>query len=396
MQMQTRRRERGAVSIFIVIFSAILIITIAVGFVQLMLRGQQQATNSDLSRSALDSAYAGVDDAKRALVIYRQQCMGASRPLSCEALQRALYAHDECDTMQQAGISGKPGDSEVVIEQQEGDEVLQQAYTCVKVTMDTSDYLGTLPVGASRLIPLKGVSSFDEVVVEWYSQEDLQTYADDVSSGGVGINLSSNEMLPMLSSWPVNRPALVRAQLIQFGGTFLLSDFDKREDGSSNAHTLFMLPSEVGRSALSFADDARQSPSSGALQRVACNKDFTSVSEERYACRATIKLPQAVGVDGNDRTAFLRLNGIYQEGANFRVSLQQAGVPVLFSNVQPEVDSTGRANDLFRRVISRIELDSNTFPYIDAAVEVTGGSGVCKTFLVTDRTEDFVRGSCGE
>ena len=201
--------------------------------------------------------------------------------------------------------------------------------------------------------------------------------------------------LPPLKEWLPNRPALLRAQLIQFGANFKLSDFDKNEDGSSNAHTVFLNPSEVGREELSFSDDVRMSSTTGSLQQIACDRNFSTATVDRlYACKATISLPNAVGQSDLKRTAYLRLDGIYNDNTSFRVQLKKDTTPVTFSSVQPIVDSTGRANDLFRRVQSRVEIDNSTFPFPQSSIDLTGN--LCKTFLVTDKQEDFSPGLCSE
>ena len=69
-----RTHEAGGVSLFVVIFTAILITIITVGFTRFVIGYQQQTQRNDLSARAYNSALAGVEDAKRVLVAYTKEC----------------------------------------------------------------------------------------------------------------------------------------------------------------------------------------------------------------------------------------------------------------------------------------------------------------------------------
>ena len=82
--------------------------------------------------------------------------------------------------------------------------------------------------------------------------------------------------------------------------------------------------------------------------------------------------------------AFLRLTPIYNR-ASFKIELLNNGKVVNFNGVQPSVDSTGRANDQFRRVQSRIEFSDPNFPVPDFSVQTEDqAKPVCKNFWVTN------------
>jgi hypothetical protein len=389
------RKDRGAVSLFVVIFAALLITTITITFVRLMVQNQQQAIANDLSKSALDSAFAGVEDAKRAIVTLRNRCTGnAAGSAECVNLARALNDSSLCDSMQQAGIAGSPGDKEVLVKQNEGDELLLQAYTCVKVQMNTPDFIGSVTPNASRLIPLRSSGPFNQVTVEWFSQKDLQTSLGETNPSNAPVDLSLDDKLQKLADWPKNRPPVLRVQLIQFGDSFNLSDFNSSSNGQADNQALFLIPSKVGRNNASFADDVRQSHISASLEQIRCDQTFSSSSNNgQYACSATITLPDPIGGNSTNRRAYLRLSEIYNSNTTFRITMaNNAATPVFFNGVQPLIDSTGRANDLFRRVRSRVELDASAVVPVEAAVDITGS--LCKTFLVTDKPEDFTPGNC--
>jgi Tfp pilus assembly protein PilX len=379
--MNKKGQEYGAISLFIVIFTTLLVTVITISFVRIMLSDQRQATAADLSQSAYDSAQAGVEDAKRALLYYQSEC-AKSGAKCADAL--TLIGSTVCNAAL-THVVGDVSGQEVLVKKDDTDNALQQAYTCVKINLQTDDYIGVLDQDESKLIPLVGTEPFDEIYLEWFSSKDLQgqnTKAD--------IPVFSAEAPPPLlsqSDWTSaatpNRPPIMRAQLMQFSSDegFVLSDFDGNESaaGKSNTNTLFLYPSTVIDTEKFFVSNTRKVATSPT--QISCNPDLGSGG---YACSVSIKLPEPI--NGGGRTAYLRLSALYKK-TNYRLTLLKSGIKVNFNGVQPEIDSTGRANDLFRRVRSRVELGNAAFPYPDAAVDITGD--FCKDFLITDKTTNY-------
>lgn len=387
MAMTGLRREHGAVSLFIVVFTALLMTVLTVSFVQLMVKDQQQATRSDLSQSAYDSAQAGVEDAKR-LLLLNQACENdsAGPGVNCAQVAAALSPEvggdqTACDTLAQSGLVAETND-ETLIQQNAGDAALDQAYTCVKIAVNTKDYLGELEANESMVIPLRADQPFTSIELSWFSDKDISSQTNDPTVGfpSTGTNVS----LPRPgNNWAFNYPALMRAQIIQTGSSFKLSDFnDNAGGGRSNTNTLFLYPSQAGATTKSFAIDARQT-AAGAPQPIQC-KD--SLAGGGYACTVRLNLLAPINGSINNRNAYLHLGALYNK-AHFQVKLlSSAGEEVKFANVQPEVDSTGRANDLFRRVLSRVELRGE-FTYPDAELDIDGD--LCKNFTVTDAASGY-------
>jgi Tfp pilus assembly protein PilX len=378
-----QEKQAGAVSLFVVIFAALLMTVVTVSFVQFMLRDQQQATTNDLSQSANDAALAGVEDAKR-LLLLDQSCRDGTAAVSvnCTNIQNALAPlpgtnETDCNPLVAAGLVGQTND-ETIVQRSVGDNAakLDQAYTCVKVIVNTEDYKKKLDKDQSILVPITGAGTFDRVEVSWFSRSDVEKTTDSTTVGfpTTGADVS----LPRVGTkWQLNYPPLLRTQLIQLGGSFSLTDFNDSQPGNkSDANTLFLYPSAAGTENKDFALDARKSPTN-TPQQVRCDDDFL---DAEYVCKATIMLPSPI--DGNvaNRNAFLRLTALYN-GAHFKVKLKNGSDDVRFDRVQPEVDATGRANDIFRRVKARVELKGD-FIYPEAALDIIGD--LCKNFTVTD------------
>jgi Tfp pilus assembly protein PilX len=380
---EKNNKQKGAASLLIVIFTALIVVIITVGFIRQMLSDQQQATVNDLSQSAFDSAQAGVEDAKRAVIRYQNICNTGTYVECQQAYDNVVK--NECNyangQLSDVFAVKNPTTKEVKVQTGTSNN-LDQAYTCVKILLDTADYVGQLKQDESKMIPLIGASGFDTVRVEWFNSLDLQ------GSGALVVNVpAATNPAPLLAqnSWTstssLNRPAIMRTQLMQFAASgFTLSDFDNNTANASNS-TMFLYPSSInGVPATGFSSLARRT----ATVKPTNTLCTASIGGGGYSCKADIKLSFAVGA--GDRTAYLNLKSLYKK-SHYRVTLLSGTNPVLFHAVQPSVDSTGRANDFYRRVSSRIELGDVSFPYPEAAVDLTGN--FCKNFIVTDKPSEY-------
>lgn len=385
-------KQSGSVSLFIVVFAALLITVVSIGFVSVMIQDQQQASTTDLSQSAYDSAQAGVEDAKRALLRYQSICDSGGDCLAAQSKIDSATSpkcNASVETLDDVKSAASPN-GEVQV-QTGGSNALDQAYTCVKINLNTTDYLGTLSANSFNTIPLKSISPFDTVQIQWFNSSDLN------SNTNFDVNLQNpvkGAQLLAQNSWLPNRPSIIRTQLIQFGSNgFTLNDFDNKNALSeSDTNSLFLYPSgNTGVASptvntFAFSNrDIRKTPTGSPLLTT-CSGNLTSGG---YACNVKLTLPTPI--NGGDRTAFLRLGAIYNK-TNFRVTLYNGATPVMFNGVQPAVDSTGRANDLFRRVQARVELIDTNFPYPVGAIDISGS--LCKSFIITDSSSDYSAGNC--
>jgi hypothetical protein len=367
----------GAVSLFSVVFAVLLMSVVTISFVRIMVDDRSRASDADLSQSAYDSAQAGVEDAKRALIWCKTN-----------STQCTVAGYDKCNAVILKSGVVKVGASSSEIKVQSvasTDAALDQAYTCVTIEKDTEDYKGQLTANESAVIPLIANKAFNSVTIEWFNRDDVES-----KSGTVDTPSTATQPLLDKASWTPNRPSIMRTQFMQTGSGFKLSDFDSTTDsGQSNANTLFLYPQQAGYTAADMTTyDIRQDSTGKSSPDSASNTPIparckTSVVTGGYACKMTLNLPAPVG-GGGIQVANLRLTAFYN-ATHYRVTLGDgsADAPKFFG-VQANVDSTGRASDLYRRIESRVDLYDTSFPYPEAAVDVA--NSFCKNFGVTDKS----------
>ena len=118
---------------------------------------------------------------------------------------------------------------------------------------------------------------------------------------------------------------------------------------------------------------------SNSVSPVVCSSNYAN---NGFSCSVTLDLADDQVIStGASNNALLRIDSLYK-GANVRVTLHsQDGAEIKFDNVQPVVDSTGRASTLFRRVEARLRTGTD-FPYPSYVADVQ--NNLCKNFSVDD------------
>ena len=382
-------RQAGAVSLFVVVFAAMLLTVVTVSFVRTMVQDQMQASAQDLSQSAYDSAQAGVQDAIRAVLQYVNACNDSEQATRCSEIRQTIPNWNNCNAALGTVSGIQVTNGEVAIQQlnsSDADASLDQAYTCVKVNMDVDNVLGQLQMNQTKIIPLVSLGDFSSLRLNWYSRDDV----NDPNNPPTSLTfpqLNGSNGLVSSDVWNKtnNVPPMIRAQIIILDEDgFTLNDFNTTE-GSS---TVFLYPATSGTQSVDFP--ARLSASAAQPIASAC---LSSIPSGGYACGVDLKLPESAG-GGTKKVAYLQIEPLYAS-TSFEVVLKKDGADgPSFNGVQVEIDSTGRANDLFRRVSTRVDLMNNSFPFPASSLNVSAGN-FCKNFAVTNSTDDYAAINAG-
>lgn len=379
--MTNKSDERGFVSLFTVVFFMLLITIITVGFLRIMAAEQRQALDNDLTASAEAAAQSGIEDAKRAILKYNSLANGD--PLK-SALQtaltssscNALFTNTTVSTALNLNNNGS-------INNQAG---LNEYYTCLSVNLNTPDYVGSASAGKSEFVPLvaEGGQQFEQVLVSWHLASQTVGNEGDGQPSAYAPGTTLPQVTGSASSWSnQGYPAYLRVELYGYpNGNFNRSKMDDL------THSVFLIPNASSNAAavssatpvnFGTVDPRGFDQTKINLVGVKCTGTPPNIPTGTYACTARLELP--TGQPSTSNNYYLRVTPLYGS-THFKLQMfHNSSTVVNFSGVEPVVDSTGRASDVFRRIQSRIRLDNLTnLPEYSAE---TAGD-ICKTMQVSD------------
>jgi len=426
------RTRKGAASFYIVAFSTLILVVMAISFAMVIISEISRTSNDDLSQSAYDSAMAGVEDAKVAYANYRrcvelgfsatQPTGNGNTPTCGEIMWWMEKEHANCYmTGHILGRLNKNEDDEVklggqIVSRGSKETTTNQAYTCVKINADLYDYRATLSderkVQTFRLASGTGLTNdVSRVRISWYSvRSDIPTKYSNFSYNKV--------VFPELAANTIAIPPTIEVKILQTAVNWRMSDFDIVENGNTDRATLYFVPTSSSSSATTTKPENYIGIYNGSINLVSSsqvaktndhfvrNVPFLTYCDPRttneFYCTAEIELPGVIGGQRSNETFMMSVTLPYQQpNTDFSVELicdsgsscgsvypagdGRSDSVARITNSQISIDSTGRANDLYRRVEVRMETGDMNYgaPYPHYALQILGNEGTEKDMKVS-------------
>lgn len=397
-----KSERQGVASLYVVIFATILFGVITLSFTRIILSETEQSSDDDLSQSAYDAALAGVEDAK--IIVNRYfNCLNTHGDNTSLCNQYNVFANDtNCEDGFPLGqlLHGVSG--EVKIQESHGgadsETAADQAYTCVIISDVTQDYRGVLTSDTrTKVVPIginatgaAGGSSFNQVAkvrFSWYSE--LNQGTNHNSNNGTFEHLRNDNKFDKYDKRTT--PPTIQLNFIKTGSSISLNDFRTENNTSSTIDsTMVFIPAQNGDTTKLISHNELLNNGTAANG----NNDGASNTHSPYTLKCTSQREFACVVDlevgsilSNGDNAFLVVSLPYGDSlTDFSVALlDSSGHPINFQGVQINVDSTGRTNQLLRRVETRLDPADLYFPYPQFALETTSGDddSIRKYFWIT-------------
>lgn len=338
------RSERGMVAIMVTLIMIIVISLIVLGFAQLIRRNQRQALDRQLSTQAFYAAESGVNDVRK-------------------RIQTAVTNGEAIVSKNTCGNSGGPVNSFYYT----GADALQPnldiasavKYVCVLVDA-TPDELSkdSVDVDPSTIMPLTSSSggAFQTIQLEWAAKDTSTPLT------GCPASLTDQFRPDNASGWTCGYGVL-RFDLVPTNSNSM--DINSL---SNSTMTSFAVPFTSGGESAPITFQAGAGNTKGLFGATCTN----------VRCTATINVASV-----NSDKFHLRVTSVYKPvSLKVRAALA-GGVPAEFAGVQAVIDSTGKAQDIARRIKVTVPIQRSTTNGLpDYALR--SSDSICKRFAVMD------------
>ncbi len=322
-------KEAGMVSIMVTLILMIVLSLIVLGFAQVANRNQRQSLDRQLSTQAFYAAETGINDVRNLIAtkgtpVPKPDCTNGS------GAELAYYGAA-------GGLNNAVNASQSV------------SYTCVMVD-PTPDTLAYNDVGTTgTVVPVAAASgTIGRLKLSWQSKDGTPTPL-------TGCPASVTKTFSPTGSWTCGYGVL-RFDLVPTSGSLNIAALQNTTMSS------IVVPLSSGGSA-TYGYIANTSGSNDVLKglctNTGCSLTITGLSSTQY---------------------YLRVSSTYKD-ASLQINIADAANnPLDFTGAQALIDSTGKAQDVLRRVQVHVPLATSGNQLPDYAIEST--DSVCKRFAV--------------
>ena len=346
MSLRINKNEDGIVAIVVTMIVLLVITITSVGFARLANREQRQALDKQLSSEAFYAAESGVNDIVNGIktgvistAVDKNDCL--PDPAVANSPKFSLLSTTSAHPLRTVYLGNISAESE---------------YTCTLYTVrpPTLDFTS---VGTEQ-----------------------SKYANITFTNSAGVAQNAGQLVigwrnvgPATSFRPAGSSDFQTA--VTWGSTtgILRVDITNLAPGfnrtalNNNTMTLFLYPNDGSQNSFASQAFVAGRPDSGVIVNGGCNTTTVVTANTARHCNAVIDLSAL----GSSRF-FVRMKSIYNDTA---VSLKSTNSTHRLSGAQAQIDVTGKANDVLRRLQIKIPLDSSD-SLADFAVESV--DSICK------------------
>lgn len=329
-----RSRESGMVSILITMVLMIVVTLIVLGLAQISRRNQRQVLDRQLSTQAFYAAETAVND-----------------------VRNLIKSNPGVDVPAKTDCTGGTGPAATYYSSIGAGSVLDAAnnvqYTCVIVdpTPPTLVYssIGT----TSTVLPIASTTTnITSIKVVWQSK-------DATSTPTLNCPNTATSVFSATSSWTCGF-GVIRIDLVPTSGSLTTAGLQ------SSLRTVFLVPQgSGGGNTLSTGSWSNRYGVQCADDATACTVNITGLNSAQY---------------------HMRISSLYKDSAVQISATDSLGAALDLKNAQAMIDSTGKAQDVLRRIQVRVPIQSSKNQLSDYAIQ--SNDSLCKRFIVMDNYFD--------
>lgn len=322
--------EKGFISIFSALIIMVLLALVIIGFTYTTNRSIKRTLDDQLNTQAFYAAESGVNDA-----IDYLSGGGTADKNSCD--------------------SGGGGSFTYSV-----DPALDVGYSCVLIDVDpTQQVFSPVPVEGSDKPIVANVRTSAAISGFSFSWDSTQPTLSSPRTGGFA-GAGTRPDLPSKTTWG-NDIGIVRIDLVPVGVAGQLN----RQNLVANSYTFFLYPTDT-----SFSTNVTPGQANAGTTLLAnCNNTG-------LRCQATVNL------SGPALSSYrMRIQSLYNPTQVSFEPFDSSNNVLNMLDGQAVIDSTGRANDIFRRIQVRVPLAE--IPGFTEAFALNSAGSVCKVLQVT-------------